>query len=263
MSLTGPDSDETSLDAFHLGRFYLVQPRGRGHRAGMDAMVLASTIPDDAAGRLADLGAGAGAAGLAVASRVPGLAVTLIERAEDMLACARASIALPHNRRIADRVFVQAGDVTLKGRARREAGLGDDHFDHVIMNPPFNDRLDRKTPDPLKADAHAMGGPDMFEAWIRTAGAILKPGGMMALIARPQSLAVIVQACAGRFGGLEITSLHPRAGDPAIRILVTAIKGSRARLTLRFPLVIHGEAGHGFTPAFNDLNNGRASYIRL
>jgi hypothetical protein len=42
---------------------------GKGHRSGMDAMMLAAAVPGSFAGRLADLGAGAGAAGLAVASR--------------------------------------------------------------------------------------------------------------------------------------------------------------------------------------------------
>ena len=51
-----------TIDAFHRGNFWLVQPRGKGHRAGMDAMMLAAAVPSHFAGRLADFGAGAGAA---------------------------------------------------------------------------------------------------------------------------------------------------------------------------------------------------------
>ncbi|KJS21015.1 MAG: hypothetical protein VR78_00650, partial [Hoeflea sp. BRH_c9] len=51
-----------SVDAFHNGGFHLLQPLGSGHRAGMDAMLLAATVPEGARGTLADLGAGAGAA---------------------------------------------------------------------------------------------------------------------------------------------------------------------------------------------------------
>ncbi len=80
---------------------------------------------------------------------------------------------------------------------------------------------DRKTPDALKAEAHAMV-EGLFETWIRTAGAILRPGGQMSLIARPQSIADIIAACGRRFGGIEITPLHPRPGENAVRILVTA-----------------------------------------
>ena len=54
-----------TIDAFHRGAFHLVQPKGRGHRAGMDAMMLASLVDAEGPVRVADLGAGAGAAGLA------------------------------------------------------------------------------------------------------------------------------------------------------------------------------------------------------
>jgi tRNA1(Val) A37 N6-methylase TrmN6 len=102
----------------------------------------------------------------------------------------------------------------------------------------------------------------LFESWIRTAGAIMKPGGQLSLIARPESIAEIIEACGKRFGGIEITALHPRPGADATRILVTAIKGSRARLTLRAPLFVHDEDGHAFSADVDDLNNGRAAYRR-
>lgn len=250
-----------TVDAFHYGRFHVVQPKGRGHRSGMDAMLLAALVADERPIRVADLGAGAGAAGMAVAARLPQAEVLLVERSAEMAAFARKSLALAENAALAARVGVLEADVTLTGRARLAAGLGDDHFHHVIMNPPFNDASDRTTPDALKAEAHAMVG-GLFEGWIRTAGAILIPGGQLSLIARPESIAEIIAACGKRFGGLEITPLHPRGGENAVRILVTAIKGSRARLCLRAPLVMHDEGTHRFSAAVDDLNNGRAAYPR-
>jgi tRNA1(Val) A37 N6-methylase TrmN6 len=260
--MTLPPVAET-IDAFHRGRFHLVQPRGRGHRAGMDAMLLAALVMRDGPFRLADLGSGAGAAGLAVASRLPGAEVVLVERSPDMADYARKSVALPENAEFVGRVSVLEADVALIGRARVAAGLLDDSFDHVIMNPPFNDASDRRTPDTLKAEAHAMT-ENLFESWIRTAGAIMIPGGQLSLIARPQSIAEIIAACGRRFGGVEITAIHPREGESATRILVTAIKGSRARLQLRAPLLMHDrDDSHAFAPFVDDLNNGRAGYARL
>lgn len=256
-------SPQETIDAFHRGAFHLVQPVGRGHRAGMDAMLLASLVVDDRAVRIADLGAGAGAAGLAVAARLPQASVVLVERSPDMAAYARKSIALPENATLAAHASVIEADVTLTGRARVAAGLLDDTFHHVIMNPPFNDPGDRKTPDALKAEAHAMT-ENLFDRWIRTAGAIAIPGGQLSLIARPQSIAEIVAACGKRFGGLEITAIHPRVGENATRILVTAIKGSRARLQLRAPLLMHDRPdSHAFASVVDDLNNGRTGYARL
>lgn len=250
-----------TIDAFHRGAFHIVQPKGRGHRAGMDAMLLAALVDDDRAIRVADLGAGAGAAGLAVVSRLEKAEAVLFERSPDMADFARKGLALPENAAVAGRASVVEADVTLTGRARNAAGLVDDSFHHVIMNPPFNDASDRLTPDALKAEAHAMTD-GLFESWLRTAGAIMIPGGQLSLIARPQSIADIIAACGKRFGGIEITPLHPRVGEDAVRILVTAIKGSRARLALRAPLIMHDEGTHKFSAVVDDLNNGRAAYPR-
>ncbi len=250
-----------TVDAFHYGKFHLVQPRV-GHRAGMDAMLLAATIPDGAVGSLADLGSGAGAAGLAAATRLSGISVTLVERSEIMLDFARRTMALDENAWLRDRVSIVGADVTLRGDARRAAGLGDDAFDWVILNPPFNDPSDRTTPDPLRAEAHAMTDGEMFEHWLRTAGAIMRPGGQVSIIARPRSIRPILDALAGRFGGVEVTPVHPRLGEEAIRILVTAVKQSRGWLNLQPPLVLHDRPGHRFEPRVEAINNGLADLPR-
>lgn len=252
----GVDNGMT-VDAFHRGRFFLVQPKGRGHRAGLDAMLLAALVPGEAHGRLADFGAGAGAAGMAVASRCEDLHVTLVERAPDMIECARLSVDLQQNAAFAGRISVLPADVSLRGAERQAAGLGDASYDHVIMNPPFNDAQDRVTPDALKAAAHAMPR-HMFEDWIRSASAVCKPNGQLSLIARPQSMQEILQACDGRFGGLQITPVHPRPGQPALRLLLTGIKGSRAKLSMGPPLFIHDADERAFSPMADRLSNGLA-----
>lgn len=246
-----------TLDAFHRGRFHLVQPAKGGHRAGVDAMILASTVPSDFAGHLADLGAGAGAAGLAVASRCPLARVLLVEKSAVMADYAARTLAHPSNADLKPRVALIQADVTLAGRARIAAGLADNVFDFAIMNPPFNAAADRRTPDAVKAEAHVMEG-DLFEQWLRTAAAIVKPGGHVALIARPASMPSIFDALAGRFGGATLVAVQPRAQEPAIRIVVRAVRGSRAGLTLDPALVLHGETGHGFTERAEAINNGRA-----
>ncbi|WP_424550258.1 tRNA1(Val) (adenine(37)-N6)-methyltransferase [Shinella sp.] len=251
-----------TVDAFHYGRFHVVQPKGIGHRSGMDAMLLAALVAGQGPIRVADLGAGAGAAGLAVAARIEKAEVLLVERSPLMADFARKTLALPSNAAFAGRVSVLEADVSLSGRARVAAGLVDEACDYVIMNPPFNDRIYNRPPDALKAEAHAMD-EDLFERWIRTAAAILKPGGQLSLIARPQSIGEIIAACGRRLGGIEITALHPRADEAALRILVTAIKGKRTSLSLRMPLVMHEPGQHAFTPFVKDLNNGNTAYARL
>lgn len=249
---------QSTVDAFHRGDFWVAQPAGKGHRSGMDAMMLAAAVPGSFAGRLADLGAGAGAAGLAVVSRCPRSTVLLVERSPEMAQFARESIALPQNAAIAGRAAVLEADVSLAGRARMAAGLDDAAFDFAIMNPPFNLGHDRPSPDALRKEAHVMED-GLLEAWIRTAGAIVKARGGMAVIARPQSLPAILDAIRGRFGDARIVPVHPRPHEPAIRIILRAVRGSRKTLSLFPPLVLHGEAGHGHAPRADRVCNGRES----
>ena len=244
-----------TLDAFHRGRFHLLQPALKGHRSGVDAMVLASAVPDDFSGRVADLGAGAGAAGLAVLARCSKAKAVLIERSDFMADFARRSLALPENAAIAARTELVQADVTLTGKARVAAGLA-----FVIMNPPFNRPTDRATPDPVKAEAHVMTD-GMMERWIRTAAAIVKPGGALAIIARPASIAELLDALQRRFGGLIIVPVQPRPQDAAIRIIIRGIRGSRAGLTLAPALIMHHETGNGFTERATAINNGLTSLL--
>ncbi|MDR0253190.1 MAG: methyltransferase [Brucellaceae bacterium] len=242
-------------DAFHRGAFYLVQPSLKGHRSGIDAMILAGAVPSDFKGRVADLGAGAGAAGLAVASRCAQTQVTLIERSPDMLLYAQKSCALSENAHMHGRLTCLQADVTMTGPARHAAGLADNQFDYVIMNPPFNQQNDRATPDDLKAQAHVMH-EGMFESWIRTASGILRPRGQIAIIARPANISEMLAALERRFGSIAITPIHARPEEPAIRVVITGIKGSRAPVFLAPALILHKSSGHEFTPRAESLING-------
>src|SRR6185436_7138596 len=73
-----PAAAEITDDAVLGGRLRLRQPR-RGHRVGHDAILLAAACPARAGDHVVDLGAGVGGAGLALAIRVPGTTVTLLE----------------------------------------------------------------------------------------------------------------------------------------------------------------------------------------
>lgn len=247
-----------TVDAFHRGRFHLFQPADKGHRAGVDAMLLAAAVPDGFSGTVADLGAGAGAAGLAVASRCKAARILLVERSPEMVDCARRSIGLPENAAYTDRIDVLQADVEASGRHRVAAGLPDNCFDFVIMNPPFNEPRDRASPDILRRDAHVMT-EGLFERWIRTAAAIATAGGGLAIIARAESLEEILAACAGRFGGIQICPIYPRPQSAAIRIVLRGRKGARGMLKLLPPLVLHAEEGRAFTDHANAVINGERS----
>src|SRR5262249_56580331 len=69
---------EVTEDAALGGKLRLKQPR-EGHRFGHDAILLAAACPARARERVVDLGAGVGAAGLALALRVADTKGMLVE----------------------------------------------------------------------------------------------------------------------------------------------------------------------------------------
>lgn len=221
----------------------------------MDALILAACVPTGFAGSVADLGAGSGAAGLAVLSRCAEARATLVEREPEMIESARLTLALPENGGIAGRATVVAANVELTGKARVAAGLADNSFDFAIMNPPFNAADDRATPDALRKSAHVMT-EGLLEAWIRTAGAVLRPDGAFAIIARPVSLPEVLASIERRFGGAEVVLVHPRPDAEAIRFVLRARRGSRAKLAFAPPLVLHAATENALSPRADAIVNG-------
>src|SRR5271169_3672402 len=82
------DYGEVSEDAVLGGKLLLRQPV-RGHRFGHDSILLAAAVSAHAGEQAVDLGAGVGAAGLALARRIDGLAVALVELDPALTAFAR------------------------------------------------------------------------------------------------------------------------------------------------------------------------------
>jgi len=138
----GDITTEISRDTFHKDNlnsgFELLQFASQGHRAGMDAMLLAASLPDDSYGFVADLGAGSGAAGLAAINIHKNLSALLVEISDDQAELARQTLRLSANRHFVNRVNVLVADVTLSGEKRTAAGMKPNSVDHVIINPPYN-----------------------------------------------------------------------------------------------------------------------------
>jgi tRNA1(Val) A37 N6-methylase TrmN6 len=244
------------VDALLGGRLRLRQPP-RGHRAGTDAILLAAAVagPVEA---LADLGAGVGSAGLAAALRLPLRRLVLVEKYPSLAELARQNIAANGLDSIAETLVCDV----LDAKSRRAAGLANDSFDGVAMNPPwYATGRNRVSPDPGKASAHAMEGaadPAIVEPWLRAASALLRPGGTLTMVHRPDSLPAILAACEGRFGDVAVLPVHARPQEPAIRILLRGVKGSRAPFRLAPPLVLHREDGR-FTDAAEAIHRDLAA----
>lgn len=237
----------TTEDSLFDGALRILQP-ARGHRAGTDAVLLAAMLPESAR-RIADLGAASGVVGLRAAQLEPGARVTLIEREPALVVLAERNAALNG---LADRVSVRKDDVLALTRSceLREA------FDCVLANPPFLEKgRGRVSTDPDRARAHVLEGP--LDGWFKAAAAILAPKGVLLMIHRADRLADVMDATRRRFGALSLRFVHPRASEPAHRLLLAGIKGSRAPLRIEAPLVLHDAQG-AFTPEARALHTGAA-----
>jgi tRNA1(Val) A37 N6-methylase TrmN6 len=229
-------------DAVLGGRLVVRQPR-KGHRVGHDAMLLAAACSARPGERLIELGAGVGAAGLAVARRVHGLALTMIEIDPALAALARENA---ERNGLAERTRVICLDVSALPEAFTAAGVSAGAADHVLMNPPFN-AAHNPSPDRGRRLAH-VGTLETPRRWVETAAWLLGPAGALTLIWRADGLDGVLAALADDFGGICILPIHPKPDAPAIRVVVRAVKETRAPLALLPGLVLND--GHGQpTPA--------------
>jgi len=247
--MTAPD--DTTEDAVLGGRLVLRQPR-RGHRFGHDAILLAAAVdarPGDVA---VELGAGVGAAGLALAWRVPNLKIALVE-----IDAALAALAAENADRngLAARVSVATLDVAGGAADFTHAGLPPESAQHVLMNPPFNDPARQNvSPDPARRRAHAAAA-DTLTQWVLRASFLLARSGTLTLIWRAAGLADVLAAF-NDFGSLAIVPVHPKPDVPAIRLLVRAVKGGGAPLTLLPPLILNDAEGRPSPAAEAILREG-------
>jgi tRNA1(Val) A37 N6-methylase TrmN6 len=233
-----PAEPDITDDAALGGRLRLLQPR-RGHRFGHDAILLAAATPARAGDRIADLGAGVGSAGLAVAARVDGARVTLVEIDARLAALAGENAA---RNGFAGRVDAVALDVAAPVEAFAAPGLAAESCDIVMMNPPFHDsgKL-QASPDACRRKAHEIEAGRLTD-WVAAARRLLRPGGVLTLIFRADGLPALIDLVDG-FGGITVMPVHPKPGAAAIRVLLAAVKASRAPFTIREGLVLAASDG--------------------
>jgi tRNA1(Val) A37 N6-methylase TrmN6 len=247
---------QTSEDAILGGRLRIRQPL-RGHRVGHDAILLAAATAARAGELAVDLGAGVGAAGLALAARVPGLRLALVEIDPGLCALAADNARL---NRLDDRTIVLGCDVADE-HALSTGGLLPGGVDRVLMNPPFHDaQRHNVSPDPRRRLAYA-GASGLLARWLATAARLLKPHGALTLIWRADELDGVLGALRSEFGNVAILPVLPRPGAPPVRVLVAAFKGDQGGQggpATCEALVLNDERGHPTGAAEAVLRAGQA-----
>lgn len=257
MSLDQPDGfvkhQTVTRDAFLGGRLTVSQPR-HGFRAGLDSVLLGASVGRGRA-KLLDLGAGVGTAGLVALTHNARLCAVLAEQHPDMLTLAATNA---RDNGLAERTSFVAVDVAAKGALRHAAGLVDNAHDAVIANPPFFEQgAGTLAGDSARAEARHMDAAAL-DLWVKTAAGCAAGGGEVIFIFPAGSLSPLLASFSQRFGAISVLPLHSRPNQPASRVLIRGIKGSRAPLNLLPGRVLHEAQGRAFRPEFDAIFRGTA-----
>lgn len=243
--------DDLTRDAFLCGKLHLWQPR-RGYRAATDPVLLAAACPATAGQSVLDLGCGVGAAALCLGARVPGLRLSGLEVQEPYAALARRNGV--ENGIAFD---VHQGNLLDMPRALRV------DFDHVIANPPYYPAHGTRSPDTGRATALQIADT-LLADWVQAATRRLAPLGWLTLICGADGLPEVLAAMGQKMGSTAVLPLTPRAGRPALRILLRARKTGRGVFRLLAPFVIHQGPAHdgdreSYTPRAGEILRNGAS----
>jgi tRNA1(Val) A37 N6-methylase TrmN6 len=230
--------------AGHLlgGRVIHAQP-ARGHRTGIEPVLLAAAIPARAGQSVLEAGCGSGAGLLCLAARVPGLRGEGVEIDPDLATLAAANIEAN-------------GFEGLDIRAADLAGFCPGPvYDHAFANPPWHDAAGTASPDAARERAkRAEDG--VFGLWAARLGAALRHRGTLTFIVAasvlPDCLAAFAQAGCG---SPAILPLWPRLGVAAKLVLLRGIRGGRGPAQLLPGLVLHTADG-AFTAAAETVLRG-------
>lgn len=217
-------TEELSRDAFLGGKLHLWQPK-KGYRAGVDPVLLAASVPAVAGQRVLELGCGVGAAILCLGARVPGLALTGVEREP-----AFADLARRNGGADLEVVTADITDMPLQLRQRQ--------FDHVLLNPPYFDRsASIAAEDPAREAAH--GEETHLRHWVEIAAKRLAPKGYAHIIHQTARLPEIIRALPHDMGSIEVLPLASRTGRQPERLILRARKSGRAGFRLHPACVMH------------------------
>jgi tRNA1Val (adenine37-N6)-methyltransferase len=209
----------------------LAQPRD-GYRFSIDPLLLIDFVKPPY-GRIVDFCAGVGVVGLGLCTRDEAARATLVEIQPWLARLAQRNAA---DNGMGERVDVCSED--LRGALRDAAS-----FSVAVANPPYR-TLDEGPASPDEQIAIAQHEikvtlPEIADAMRKR----LVPGGRAALVYPAARVAHLLATLEGSgLRPVRARFVHPRANEPANRVLVEANKGARSPLVVEPPLVIYDGA---------------------
>lgn len=237
-----PGPGET-LDTLCGGEVRILQRRA-GYRFTLDPVLLTHFAVFEGGahrGRVIDLGTGSGIIPLILARRLGQREVTGLELQPRLFSLAERNIYL---NRVEREVTLVRGDLR-----RVEELFPAGSFSHVVCNPPYRPRAaGRSSPRMEKALARHELMCELSDV-VRAAEYLLPPRGGLCMVYPAARFAELTSELrAFRLEPRTVRMVHPRSNRPAKLVLMHAVKGGRALMTVLPQLVLHASDEHAFTP---------------
>lgn len=215
--------------------FSLIQD-DRFFKLGQDSVLLSAFAAPPARGNVMDLGCGNGALGVLLCARYPQLSVTGMEIQPEVAALARENAA---QNRLEGRLHIVNADWN-DCRTLFSGGS----FDYIVCNPPYfaqNSGFSAAGANRQKARQDTAG---TAEHAVRAAAYLVKYGGRVAFVYRPERLCELIAAMqAVQLEPKRLRMIHQTARAVPSAVLIEARRGSASGLQILPPLLVCGEDG--------------------
>ncbi len=234
---------QITTDNFLDGKVKLRQSI-HGLRATSDAVLVAAAVKAKQNDSILDVGAGNGVIGLCIAARLP-VQVTALEIQENLVQLIQENAALNDRKITVVRTDLFQHTDPLKGK----------QFHHVVTNPPFYDVTGAKRTNPEQSKAYTANFN--LDKWLLYCLKHIRAKGTFTMIHRPEKLGQILTILEQKLGGIEIIPIYSKVGQPAKRMIIRGVLGSKKPTLLLPGIILHTQANKPTSSATKVLRKAK------
>ncbi len=221
---------KTTTDDFLGGKIKVIQPE-KGYRAGIDAVLLASSISAKSKQSILDVGCGVGTASLCLNERINDLHIDGFDFQDELIELAKQNSSKNNN------IKFFLGNLEISKNIKKN------YYDHVMTNPPyFKKESSTLSSNIIKYNAN-------FETmnlknWIQLCMKFVKPKGSLTVIHSAERLDEILLSIDIKKRSIKIIPIWPKVNSSAKRIIVQITKDKSMPLQITQGLIMHDEENY-------------------